>query len=288
MKRKIAVLTAALLLISTGLASALSLDSMFEPTGKAAVIQLSGSIAPTSSGFSSGITPEKVRDLNSRARQQNADAVVYEINSGGGAVVASKEVMRSIESMEVPTVCRLRDTGASGAYLAALGCDKIVADSATLTGSIGVRSSYLQYTGLMDKLGLKYVNITAGENKELGSPYQNISEEEKQRLKQKAETIHREFVQKVDEERNLTDLELENVSTGEAILGSRAEELGLVDEIGGRQTAYNTAENLTGMKLRFNELETTQGLSLFSLFGASIENSFFGSSSGASFESQIG
>ena len=287
MKRKIAVLIAALLLISTGLASALSLGSLFEPTGKAAVIQLSGSIAPTSSGFSSGITPDKVRDLNSQARQQNVDAVVYEINSGGGAVVASKEVMRSIESMEVPTVCRLRDTGASGAYLAALGCDKIVADSATLTGSIGVRSSYLQYTGLMDNIGLKYVNITAGERKELGSPYQNISEEEKQRLKQKAETIHAEFVQKVDEERNLTDSELENVSTGKAILGSRAEKLGLVDEIGGRQTAYNTAENLTGMKLRFNQVETPQSFSLFSLFGPGIENSFFGSS-GSSFESKVG
>lgn len=287
MKRKIAVVIAALLLISTGLASALSLESLFEPTGKAAVIQLSGSIAPTSTGFSSGITPEKVRDLNSQARQQNVDAVVYEINSGGGAVVASKEVMRSIESMDVPTVCRLRDTGASGAYLAALGCDKIVADSATLTGSIGVRSSYLQYKGLMDKLGLKYVNITAGENKELGSPYQNISEGEKQRLKQKAETIHKEFVQKVAEGRNMTDSELGNVSTGDAILGSRAEELGLIDEIGGRQTAYNTAENLTGMNLRFNQMETAQGFSLFSLFGASIENSFFGSSSGTSFESQI-
>jgi protease-4 len=287
MKRKIAVLTAALLLISTGFASALSLESLFEPTGKAAVIQLSGGIAPTSSGFSSGITPEKVRDLNDMARQRNVDAVVYEINSGGGAVVASKEVMRSIESMDVPTVCRLRDTGASGAYLASLGCDEIVADSATLTGSIGVRSSYLQYTGLMDKLGLKYVNITAGENKELGSPYQNISEEEKQRLKQKAETIHAEFVQKVGEERNLTDAELENVSTGEAILGSRAKELGLVDEIGGRQTAYDVAENLTGTELNFNKVETAQSFSLFSLFGASMENGFFSSSS-SSFESKVG
>ena len=287
MKRKIAVLTAAVLLISTGLASAISLESLFEPTGKAAVIQLSGSIAPTSSGFSSGITPEKVRELNDMANQQGADAVVYEINSGGGAVVASKEVMRSIDSMDVPTVCRLRDTGASGAYLASLSCDRIVADSATLTGSIGVRSSYLQYTGLMDKLGLKYVNITAGERKELGSPYQNISEEERKRLKQKAETIHREFVQKVGEERNLTDAELENVSTGEAILGSRAEELGLVDEIGGRQTAYDAAENLTGMELSFNQVQTAQGLSLFSVFGSGMEGSFFGGN-GASFESRVG
>ena len=287
MKRKIAVLTAAVLLISTGLASAISLESLFEPTGKAAVIQLSGSIAPTSSGFSSGITPEKVRELNDMANQQGADAVVYEINSGGGAVVASKEVMRSIDSMDVPTVCRLRDTGASGAYLASLSCDRIVADSATLTGSIGVRSSYLQYTGLMDKLGLKYVNITAGERKELGSPYQNISEEERQRLKQKAETIHREFVQKVVEERNLTDAELENVSTGEAIPGSRAEELGLVDEIGGRQTAYDAAENLTGMELSFNQVQTAQGLSLFSVFGPGMEGSFFGVN-GASFESRVG
>ncbi|QKQ98027.1 signal peptide peptidase SppA [Candidatus Nanohaloarchaea archaeon] len=286
MKRKIAVLLTAFLIISTGLASAFSLSSIFEPTGQAAVIQLSGSITPTASGFSSGITPEKVRTLNDKARQRNVDAVVYEINSGGGAVVASKEIMRAIESMEVPTVCRFRDVGASGAYMAALGCDRVVADSATLTGSIGVKSSYLQYTGLMDKLGLKYVNITSGEYKDLGSPYQNASEREKQMLQAKADKIHREFYRMVDEERNLTEVQLEEVKTGEPFLGSKAKELGLVDRLGGRQTAYSVAENLTDMKLRFTKIETESSFSFFSLLGASIADSFLSSDSSA-FESEF-
>ena len=99
-------------------------------SGEVAVIDLSGSISPSSSGglSPSGITPSEVRDLNDRAVNQGADAIIYEINSGGGAVVASKEVYRDIEDVDVPTVCRMRDVAASGAYLAALGCDEIVAD----------------------------------------------------------------------------------------------------------------------------------------------------------------
>ncbi|WEL23698.1 signal peptide peptidase SppA [Candidatus Nanohalovita haloferacivicina] len=287
MNKKIPVLLTALILISTGMAAAFSLDSLFQTTGTAAVIQLSGSITPTSSGFSSGITPEKVRDLNQRAQQQNVDAIVYEINSGGGSVVASKELMREIESVDVPTVCRFRDVGASGAYMAALGCDRIVADSASLTGSIGVRSSYLQYTGLMDKLGLKYVNISSGEYKELGSPYQNISETQKEMLQAKADKIHEEFYSKVEEERNLSEEQLQEVKTGEPFLGSRAEELGLVDEIGGRQTAYDTAEELAGMELNFRKVEAPSGFNFFQLMGASIAETVLGSESSA-FKSEIG
>lgn len=287
MNRKIPVLLTAFILISTGMAAAFSLESLFQTTGTAAVIQLSGSITPTSSGFSSGITPEKVRDLNQRAQQQNVDAIVYEINSGGGSVVASKELMREIESVEVPTVCRFRDVGASGAYMAALGCDRIVADSASLTGSIGVRSSYLQYTGLMDKLGLKYVNISSGEYKELGSPYQNISETQKEMLQMKADKIHEEFYSKVEEERNLSEEQLQQVKTGEPFLGSRAEELGLVDEIGGRQTAYSTAEDLAGMDLNFRKVESPSGFNFFQLMGASIAEAVLGSES-AGFKSEIG
>lgn len=242
-------------------------------TGNAVIVPLSGTITPeadTGFGASSGITPGKVRDLNEKAMENNPDAIIYEINSGGGAVVASKEVKREIESVDAKTVCRFRDVSASGGYLIALGCDRIVADSASLTGSIGVRSSYLQYSGLLDKLGVKYINISSGKRKEIGSPYSNITEEEKEVLASKAEAIHEEFVGMVEENRNLSDSQIEQVRTGEPFLGDRAMELGLVDRIGGRETAVAVAENITEKELDSTTLESGPSFSLGSLFFGSL------------------
>lgn len=240
-------------------------------TGQAAVVQLEGAITPTSpTGINakSSITPSKVRELNSKAKDQGASAIIYEWNSGGGAVVASKEIMRAIASVDMPTVCRIRDIGASGAYMASLACDRIVADSSSLTGSVGVKSSYLEFSGLMEKYGIEYVNITSGKYKEVGSPYMNTTEEEKQILKQKTDKIHEEFLTMVKQDRNLTEAQMEEVETGQLFLGSEAEDLNMVDRLGGRQTAVREAENLTGKNLTTFEVETTPSFSLLSLLTA--------------------
>lgn len=252
----------------TASAATLTLGGLLQgDSGNAALVKLSGTITPTSSGLGGGgITPEQVRELNQKVRTGNYDAVIYEINSGGGAVVASKEIKRSIESIDIPTICRFRDISASGAYLIAMGCDRIVADSATITGSVGVTSSYLEFSGTLDKLGIQYINITAGENKEIGSRYTNATEEEKQVLKDMAVDIQDEFITMVDKERNLTEEEISEVETASIFLGEEAKNLGLVDRLGGRGTAVDTAEDLTGRNLQLREVETTQDFSLLSLF----------------------
>lgn len=253
-------------------------------SGEAAVIKLNGPIQPTPAtglGATSGITPEKVRNLNSQAESRGVDAIVYEINSGGGAVVASKEVKRSIEDVDVPTICRFRDTAASGAYLFSLGCDKIVADSASLTGSIGVRASYLEFSDLMQEYGITYVNVTAGANKEVGSRFSEPTEEEKKQLKQRVEIVHEDFKTQVQQGRNLTDEEIDEIATGEVFLGEQAKELGLVDKLGGRETAYETAENVTGKNLNFVSVESRQQFNPFSLLISSIFPDFSLSSQGS-------
>jgi protease-4 len=257
-----------LLVMSFQSAAFLEADS-----GEAALVDLSGSITPNSaSGLvsSGGITPEKVRSLNERAVSQGADAIVYQINSPGGAVVASKEIKREIDRVEVPTVCRLRDTAASGGYLIALGCDRIVADSATLTGSIGVTASYLEFSGLLDRLGVEYVNVSAGEFKEAGSPLRNATPEEKALLRGKIDSVQNEFVSLVREERNMTGSDLSNATTGELIIGERALELGMVDSLGGRREALKQAEQLTDLNLTYSEVETQESLGLFSLLSAKV------------------
>lgn len=263
-------LLASFLIILTASTAAFSLGGgPSEEKGEAALVKLSGTISPTSSsglGGSSGITPAQVRDINDKVRDGNYEAVIYEINSGGGAVVASKEIKRSIENIDVPTVCRFRDIAASGAYLISMGCDKIVADSASITGSVGVTSSYLEFSGAIERFGIEYVNISAGKYKEVGSRYSNVSEQEKEILRDMAEDIQDEFIGIVDSQRNLSESEISEVETAKVFLGDEAKKLTLVDRLGGRATAVNTAENLTEKDLRLKEIQTQQDFSLLSLF----------------------
>ncbi|MFB6180660.1 MAG: signal peptide peptidase SppA [Candidatus Nanohalobium sp.] len=268
MKKKLVVL-AGLILVLTASATAFSFSDMFgTETGKVALVQLSGTITPSSSGFSTGgITPSKVRELNRKVESGNYDAVIYEINSGGGAVVASKEIKRSIEKVSVPTVCRFRDVSASGAYLISTGCDKIVADSATMTGSIGVTSSYLSFSEAIENYGIDYINISAGKYKEMGSRFSNMSEKEKKIMENMAENIQEEFISIVDKSRNLTSKEEKKIETARIFLGDEAKNLSLVDKLGGRSTAIEVAEELSGKdELKVEKVETVQEFNLMSMF----------------------
>ncbi len=239
--------------------------------GKGAIIELSGTVQSSSSGglySTGGITPGEVRSLNEKVEKEGYDAVIYDINSGGGAVVASKEVMREIESLDATKICRFRDVAASGAYLFSLGCDMIVADSATLTGSIGVTSSYLEFSEAMNKYGVDYVNISSGEYKEVGSQYQNITPDEREILQEKSDKIHQQFLDLVKENRNITQSEHRNISTGVIYLGSEAEEIGLVDELGGREKAKEIAENVTGKDLTFSRITRQQSFDITSFLAS--------------------
>jgi len=257
-----------LVTVSISLVATNSGDS-FTGQEKAAVISLDGAITSTSDSFNpQTVTPERVRELNSKAQDRGASVIIYEWNSGGGAVVASKEIRREIESLDMTTICRFRDVAASGAYLASLGCDRIVADSASLTGSIGVKSSYIEFSGLMNELGVEYVNITSGSLKDAGSPYKNITDKERKVLQEKTDIIHEEFVKSVEDERNLTEEQVEEVRTGEIFLGSQGKELGLVDTIGGRETAVKEAEEITDTKLQTEKVEIESSFGILSLLNA--------------------
>lgn len=251
----------------------------FDTGGKAAMVQLSGPISTGSSSsiFSTGgISPEDVRNINERAEENGYEAVLYEINSGGGTVVASKEIMHEIESTDLVTVCRFRDVAASGAYMFSLGCDRIVADSATLTGSVGVKSSFLEFSEAMENYGVEYVNISSGKYKEVGSQYMNATDKDRSILKEKSEKIHDQFLKLVEEKRNISPGDMKEIETGEILLGQEARRLGMVDRLGGRETAKNVTESVVGEELEFEELGTEEQFSLFSLLtmDVSFENFF--------------
>lgn len=265
MKKTLVAVTALTLLLSAAAAFNFNFDI---EEAKAGYVDLSGTISatgPASAFDASGITPEEVRGLNEKIEEQNYEAVIYEINSGGGTVVASKEVMDEIGSMDIPTICRMRDVAASGAYLAALGCDEIVADKGSMTGSIGVRSSYLEFSEALERYGIDYINVSSGEFKGLGDPFQNATEQDIEALEQQASQIHTQFMDLVQDRRGLTDEEIAEVGDGSVVLGEEAKDKGLVDHVGRRSVAEDVAENVTGKTLEFERVETQESLDLFSL-----------------------
>lgn len=216
-----------------------------EKTGRLGVVKLHGPIAYQSDLSKGGISPSTIADLTEQAKREGADAIMYEINSGGGAVVASRQAARYVENVDVPTVCRIQEVAASGAYWIASACDVIVADELSVTGSIGVTSSYLEVSGLLERFGVEYVNLTAGRYKEMGSQYKNITPQERERFQDVLDTVHETFIQDVAENRNMTTAAVRELATGEIYTGQEAAVNGLVDRTGPRSVAVAAAKELT-------------------------------------------
>jgi len=174
-----------------------------------------------------------VKFIKAADKDQGVKAILLEINSPGGAAVASEEIMAAFSKSQKLKVAVIRDVGASGAYWIASPADRIFASRMSLTGSIGVISSYLQFEGTMRKYGITYERLVAGKYKDVGTPLRQLTDEERQMLQRKLDLLHQEFKNAVQQNRKLSNSEIAAVSEGEFYLGSEAKDLNLVDELGG-------------------------------------------------------
>lgn len=162
--------------------------------------------------------------------------LVIEINSPGGAITASSEIHEMVATLgeEYHTLGWVRDIAASGGYEVACGCKEIYAHSTSLVGSIGVlMGSNLEFSGLLKRLGIKYRRLTAGQYKDIGSPFRSMEEEEEKFLERHLKEAHQYFQKVVQKSRNLSEEKVSEVSSGLFWHGSQAQELGLVDHLGG-------------------------------------------------------
>jgi protease-4 len=208
--------------------------------GNVALIKVNGIITEdggSSFGESSVSSSMLVNFINDAEQDSQIKAILVEINSPGGSPVASDEIGTALKNSTKPTVALIREVGASGGYWIASATDHIIANRMSITGSIGVQSSYLQFSGLMEKYGIKYEQIIAGENKDLGNPYLPATPEQRNLLQQKADKIREYFIEEVANNRNLPKDKVETLATGEFYLGSEALQLGLIDELGDKKTA---------------------------------------------------
>jgi len=177
-------------------------------------------------------------------------AVVVRIDSPGGAVGTSQEILDGLRRLaeDKVVVCTMGNLGASGALLVAMGCDRIVAQPGTLTGSIGVISAFPNVNGLLRKIDVQMNTVTAGKLKDAGSPFREFSDADRAYWQDLADRIHRQFIQAVAEGRDLPVEQVEKFADGRVFTGEQAVEMGLVDELGGFQDAVDLAKELAEIR----------------------------------------
>jgi len=240
---------------------------------KISVIPIKGEI--TMEGCSGGLfgIPQcaNVRRLKDIIKREDNDpmvkAIVLDINSGGGSVVASRELMQAVKNCKKPVVAWIGETGASGAYYVASGSDEIIADENSITGSIGVIMTIQHYYELYSKIGINVTVIKSGKVKDIGSPYREMTQEEKDELKRIVDKVYDSFISDVAENRNLPLEYVRNISDGSIYLGSGAKDLGLVDDVGGIDKAIEVAKELAGIEgeARVEVVEEEKPLTLWDL-----------------------
>ncbi len=257
MKKSIINIITILLVIwmfSSLIASSLRISGF---NGNTAVININGEITEDNPFYANNVNPDDIVTLLDKAEElPNIKAVLLVINSPGGAPVGCEEIVKKVSSMNKTTVALIKDTGASGAYWIASSTDFIVASKASIVGSIGVYASYLEFTGLLDKYGIYYNQLTAGEYKDIGTPYRNMSEEEKKIFNERLKLIDTYFLNDVAGRRNLSQKEKENISSGLFYVGEQALSLHLIDKIGGKKEALEYIEKKIDEKPVSVELKT--------------------------------
>jgi protease-4 len=167
--------------------------------------------------------------------------VVVRIDSPGGDAAASDEIWREMNllSKKKPLVISMSDVAASGGYYMAMTGDPVVAYAATETGSIGVVFGKADLHGLYDKLGVTKDAVQQGAHADIDSDYTELTPDERQLLRQGIDENYRDFVGKVAAARRRGYDQIEPLAQGRVWLGSQAKANGLVDELGGLDTAVS-------------------------------------------------
>jgi len=239
---------------------------------KIAVIPLTGFITSGASSSLSGstITPGLVRYYFRRAKADSAvKAIVLVVESSGGEIAASQEILWEIEKIRerMPVVVSMGRIAASGGYYISSKADKIVALPTTLTGGIGVISQVVNIEGLLAKLGIEVETFKGGRYKDMYRGLRKMTPEERQIMQRMTDEYYEHFIDVVAEGRGLARDEVRNLATGQLYTGAAAKQLGLVDELGGLDTAIDLALELAGIEAAITEYYRPPRLTLWSLLG---------------------
>jgi len=178
-------------------------------------------------------------------------AIVLRIDSPGGSAIASDAIWREVvlAKEKKPVVASLSDLGASGGYYIAMAADSIVAQPATLTGSIGVVAGKISTGGTYEALGVTVEPVSQGRFAELYSPVTRFSDEERAKMQEHIDAVYELFLEKAADGRGSTRDSIHEVAQGRVWTGRQAKALGLIDELGGLSAAVALAKEQAGLEV---------------------------------------
>lgn len=217
--------------------------AVFSPR-KVAVIPVEGEIVDSR---------DTIELLHKYADSATVKAIVLRVNSPGGAIAPSQEIFEAIRDVRrdsgKPVVASFDSVAASGGFYIAAGCDQIVANPGSITGSIGVILQWMEVKDLLAWAKIRPQTITAGALKASGSPFNELTPEERAYLTGIVDQLHGQFIRAVAEGRKgkLTLEEVTKIADGRILTGEQAHALKLVDQLGNLDDAVDLAGKLGGI-----------------------------------------
>ena len=190
-----------------------------------------------------------VRYIRQAREDDDIKAIVLRIDSPGGSAIASDVIWRevSLARDQKAVVASMSDVAASGGYYIAMPAHAIVAQPGTLTGSIGVVGGKVVTSGTFEKLGLNVESVSRGRFADINSPVRRFDEAERGKMMELIEEVYDQFITKAAEGRSVTPDDIDAVGRGRVWTGRQAKEHGLVDELGGLDTAIVRAKQHAGL-----------------------------------------
>ena len=207
-----------------------------------AVIYAEGAIIDDSTANDNtiSIAPDNIAiKLEKALETKNLKGIVLRVNSPGGSALASEIIYQTLLKAGVPIYVSMSETAASGGYYISMAGNKVFADNATITGSIGVVSMIPKFYNAQNKYGITANSISKGKYSDMYNPFTPLSEESKAKISESMLSTYKEFKSRVSANRKIDDTILENYAQGKIWLGDEAKNIKLVDEIGGLEETIN-------------------------------------------------
>ncbi|MBK8503677.1 MAG: signal peptide peptidase SppA [Saprospiraceae bacterium] len=226
-------------------------DLNLRASTKIAVLYAEGEIRGGKEQYGMITDDQYVAILRKIRKDDKVKALVLRVNSPGGDAYVSDEIWREIQLVReagIPVIASMGDVAASGGYYIACGADRIIAEPNTITGSIGVFGLIPNFEELMnDKLGIHVDTVkTARYANGIVSPFYPVGPEEAALIQESIDRTYEVFLSRVAQGRNMTRDAVHEIAQGRVWTGSRAKEIGLVDELGDLDDAIKAAADLAG------------------------------------------
>ncbi len=188
--------------------------------------------------------------IRAAAADKDVKAILFRVDSPGGSYVASDTIWREVvlaRKAGKPVIVSMGDLAGSGGYFVAMAADKIVAQPGTITASIGVLGGKMLTSGLWDKVGLSWDEVHQGSNATMFTGTKDYTPAEWARFEAWLDRVYVDFTSKVADGRKLSKEKVLEIAKGRIWSGQDAKNLGLVDELGGYDTALKLAKKAAGI-----------------------------------------